>query len=102
MKFGGWQGKATLADEHGNQYKAVNFGNGFEGFGDGPWGNTARLSEEDQHLIAYNLSLHPGKSYTTYLFYEKPAAVSREARLTLPAKEIGESGTIRVRVPIHE
>jgi hypothetical protein len=72
---------------------------------DGKGGILEALNEEDRGsdtsaILAYNLSLHPGKSYITYLFYEKPAADPREARLTLPAKELGGTGAVRLRVPI--
>jgi hypothetical protein len=99
VTFGGWQGKATLVDEHGNEYRAIHFGAGLGGFGDMP-GGAEDVGSDTDAILAYNLRLHPGKSYITYLFYEKPAAVSREARLTLPAEALGGTGTIRLQVPI--
>jgi hypothetical protein len=96
---------ATLVDEHGNKYRAIHFDEiGFEGFGDVGWNSQLdqeyNKSSETNAILAYNLSLHPGKSYITYLFYEKSAAVAKEARLTLPSKELGGTGTIRLLVPI--
>src|ERR1043166_2153391 len=42
VRFAGWQDKAALEDEHGNNYGRIVFPIGFGGFTDfGPWGNTA-------------------------------------------------------------
>lgn len=104
IKFEGWQWSALLDDENGNKYHLIKFGPGFSGFGDMPWCTDFRDDYnkdcDTSSFIAANLSLHPGKSYVTYLFYEKAAAVSKEARLTLPAKELGGTGALRLRVPI--
>ena len=107
VTFGGWQREGTLEDEHGNKYSAARFGAGFDGFlSEDQFDRTAADKEYskdcDTHaMIAVNLSLHPGKSYITYLFYETPAAVSKEARLTLPAKVLGDKGEVRLRVSIE-
>jgi hypothetical protein len=51
-------------------------------------------------VVARNVSLHPGKSYTTYLFHERPADISEEVRLTLPASKLGGTDVVRLRVPL--
>lgn len=107
VKFGGWQGEGTLEDEHGNRYSAAHFGRGFGGFlGEYQFDETPADKEYrkdcDTHaMIAANLTLHPGKNYITYLFYEEPAAVSKEARLTLPANSLGGRGELRLWVSIE-
>jgi hypothetical protein len=105
MRFAGWQGNATVVDQHGNAYKPYSFGSGFA-FADTP--NRPGHPEDAEYdkgsdadsIIAGDMPLHPGKSYITFLFFEEPAAVSEEARLTLPAKALGGTGGLRLRVPI--
>jgi hypothetical protein len=104
VHFGTWQETATLEDEHKNSYRAMRLGADFGGF----FAEFARSKEDEEHnkgcvtdaIRARNLTLRPGKSYITYLFYEEPASVSTEAWLSLPAREVGGSGIARPRVPI--
>jgi hypothetical protein len=107
VKFAGWQETATLEDEHGNRYGAVTFGRDFGGFMEGTgWNWEPGLGRDDASIdtsaiLAYNLSLHPGKSYITYLFFAETAGVAREARLTMPAAALGGVGKVRLRVAIY-
>ncbi|SRR5260370_1016964 len=100
VRFNGWQGNATMADEHGNTYKPMNLdmAPGFSGFGDLPWDPQAEF--RGYPIIARDFNLHPGKDYVTHLFFEQAADVAKEVRLTLPATELGGTGAIRLRVPL--
>jgi hypothetical protein len=101
INFRGWQhGTSIVEDEHGNRYGLIDFGVGFS-FGDGLWDRwNGDPNVNAESIIAHNLSLHPRKSYITYLFCKKPTDVSKEARMTLPSEALGGTGTIRLRVPI--
>jgi hypothetical protein len=102
VSFAGWQqATSVIEDEHGNRYGLIDFGSDFDGFGDGPW-NHWQLNHavEAESIIAHELSLHPGKTYITYLFAKKPADISKEIRLMLPSKALGGTGTVSLRVPI--
>jgi hypothetical protein len=99
----GWQAIASASDEHGNRYAALNFGTGFDGFSD----DFSRTHEDREFIrgsdtsaiLAYNLRLHPGKSYITHLFFEQPADVSKELRLRIP-REHKDEDDVHFRLPI--
>jgi hypothetical protein len=102
VKFHGWQEASSIVeDEHSNRYGLIDFGVDFEGFGSGLWSRwNLDPSVNSASIVARNLSLHPGKSYVTYLFCMNPADIAKEARLTLPAKALEGTGTVRMWVPI--
>ena len=103
VEFKGWQNADTVVeDEHGNRYGIVDFGLGFSGFGLGLWNRWDNDTSVDANsiLVLNSLSLHPRKTYITYLFCMEPADVSKEARLTLPSKALGGAGRLRLRAPI--
>lgn len=102
INFAGWQETAVLQDEAGNTYKRLVFSSGF-GFNVsdtfGPGSPEDKGCDADQ-IIAANLSLHPGKSYATCLFFEKMIETAKETRLTVPGASLGISGDVHFRVPI--
>jgi hypothetical protein len=104
VEFAGWQETATLEDEHGNRYAACRFGGGLDGFGETTGWNALpdfNANMDTSAILAYNLSLHPGKSYITYLFFAEAAGIAREARLIMPAEALGGVGKVRLRVAIY-
>ena len=87
VDYQGWQGNslssdATLADDVGNHYKGVEFGISTQIVG--------QLRSE---------SIYPGKSVEEVLVFEAPVEAARYLNLELPAKNVGEKGTIRLRIP---
>ncbi len=103
VQLEGWQDASTdVEDEHGNRYGLSDFGLGFDGFGDGIWSEWNQNNQVDaSKIIAYNLSLHPGKTYVTYLFCAKPADVSKEVRIMLQSNKLrGGKGTLRLKAPL--
>ena len=74
---------ATLADELGNNYKAVYFR-----------GANVPIGRTDE------ASLYPGKALTDVLIFEPPIAKAKRLTLSLPLKNLGCEGTIRLSIPI--
>lgn len=87
-----WQGAdfsfdrdfATLHDNYGNSYKRITFG-----FGSTPVG-----------ALGKSESLYPNKAVSDLLVYEIPLDTALFLDLELPAKNFGEEGTVRYRIPL--
>ena len=94
--FGGWFGEGKAADEFGNISEGWSFDR-FEKFSDVPYND----KDVDQSAIALGrCNIDPGKTVSSFLFFEAPVDKAKEARITLPAKEIGGTGDVRFRLPI--
>jgi len=72
----------SLADNFGNSYRLVTFG-----LGERPEGGV--LAE----------SLYPGKSTSDVIVFEVPVEKAKFLDLTLPAKNFGGTGMIRLKIP---
>lgn len=99
-RYHGWLGDGVLADEHGNMYKPESLPSGF-GFDSVPM---VVKHDFNMHtsLITHGRDtvIHPGKDIVTYLFFERIAGVSKEARISLPGKDVETPGVVRLRAPI--
>jgi hypothetical protein len=61
---------------------------------------TGLRNEDEDHILAGEMPLHPGKSYRTCLFYEPCIDTAKEVRLTAPAESLEGVGTVYLRGPI--
>jgi hypothetical protein len=88
IDYQGWQGNnifssyAQLTDDIGNRYKRIDFGFATKVVG--------QVKSD---------SIYPGKSLEEALVFEAPVEAAKYLNLELPAKNIGEKGTIRLRIP---
>ncbi len=100
-RLAGWRGRGKCEDEHGNVYEAMNFPSGF-GFNAIPCrpGKVPETDVPGDAILAGETRLNPKSKQASFIFFESPADVATEARLTLPAIVEGEKGGFRFRVPI--
>jgi hypothetical protein len=75
---------ATLEDNNGNSYKRISFG-----FSEQPIG---RYESE---------SIYPEKVLGDILVFETPIKTADHLDLELPAKNVGEKGSFRIRIPAN-
>jgi len=84
INFTTWQGTATLSDEHGNSYKAVE----------------PRSRSPYDGQPAENASIYPGSAYGDAVCFEPPVAAAQRLFLELPATNFGGLGYVRFEIPV--
>jgi hypothetical protein len=93
VEYHSWSGRdisldrhyATLKDNFGNSYRRINFG-----FSSHPVGAVERFE-----------SIYPNKSLTDILVFEVPLDTATHLDLEMPAKNHGNKGMIRFRIPME-
>lgn len=102
IRFEGWETSAMMEDEHGNSYKPVDWPGGFafDLMPSAPQG-TNNKDIKEHRIICRRETIEPGEVIAFLLFFEKPARVSKEARLTLPVEAVGGTGALRIKVPVE-
>lgn len=81
-KFGG-NGSARLTDELGNVYKRIHFG-----------------ATDLPIMRTDNESVYPGKCISDVLIFEPPVAKAKRLTLSLPLRNLGQEGTIKIIIPV--
>lgn len=102
VRYGGWVIDPTLADEHGNVFKAAPLPDGFR-FTEMPAAPPGLDNKDvkESRISCHGETLEPGQAITFFLFFEKPARVSGEARVTLPADAVGGEGLLHIKLPVE-
>lgn len=96
LEYDGWSSRSrgvSLEDEHGNVYRMVSWGAGTRAIWRSPQGDFWEMQVR-------NDSVHPGKTLTDILVFEKPIAQAKTLTLKLPRSNFGGRGYVTLSIDL--